>query len=65
MVLTVVGARFSIVEAQLGVEITRNGGRIDPDAREPAAADGPIVPLHVKTVSGDVSIVRASEAVSA
>ena len=37
----------------------------EPDTDEPDPGGGPVVPLHVKTVSGDVSIVRATEAVSA
>jgi DUF4097 and DUF4098 domain-containing protein YvlB len=45
------------------------GSELGLDDAEPEADDsaggGPVVPLHVKTVSGDVSIVRASEAVSA
>lgn len=34
-------------------------------ADEVGSSSGPVVPLHLKTVSGDVSIVRASEAYSA
>ncbi|MEP7223451.1 MAG: DUF4097 family beta strand repeat-containing protein [Actinomycetota bacterium] len=45
------------------------GSELGLDDAEPEADDsaggGPVVPLHLKTVSGDVSIVRASEAVSA
>ena len=37
----------------------------EPDTDEPDPGGGPVVPLRVKTVSGDVSIVRATEAVSA
>jgi len=36
----------------------------EPGGEEPGVG-GPVVPLHLKTVSGDVSIVRASEAYSA
>ena len=35
----------------------------EPDQEE-LGSGGPVVPLHLKTVSGDVSIVRASDAVS-
>jgi hypothetical protein len=44
------------LESELGLE-----------DREPAAEEGgtPVVPLHVKTVSGDVSVVRAAETYSA
>ncbi len=34
------------------------------DDHEPAADETTVVPLHVKTVSGDVSIVRAAAAYS-
>lgn len=45
------------LESELGLE----------DAEPPPAQDGSgsVVPLHVKTVSGDVSVVRAAEAYSA
>ena len=42
------------------------GSELGIDDREPDEDEhglGPLVPLHVKTVSGDVSIVRSSEAV--
>lgn len=41
---------------------------LDVGAEEPASESGesgPVVPVHVKTVSGDVAIVRASAAISA
>lgn len=45
------------------------GSELGLEDEEPAGEDsgdsGAVVPLHVKTVSGDVSIVRASETVSA
>jgi hypothetical protein len=47
------------LESELGVDDA------EPDAGDPDGAGGLVVPLHLKTVSGDVSIVRASEAYSA
>jgi len=51
------------VSGDLGSELGLDDG--EPDTDEPDPGGGPVVPLHVKTVSGDVSIVRATEAVSA
>jgi hypothetical protein len=49
------------ISGDLGSEL----GLDDTDPADDAGAGGgPVVPLHVKTVSGDVSIVRASEAYS-
>ena len=36
----------------------------EPSEEEELGSSGPVVPLHLKTVSGDVSIVRASDSVS-
>jgi hypothetical protein len=49
------------ISGDLGSEL----GLDDTDPADDAGAGGGlVVPLHVKTVSGDVSIVRASEAYS-
>jgi len=45
------------LDSELGLDDTEPSGDDEDNA-------GPVVPLHVKTVSGDVSIVRASEAYS-
>jgi hypothetical protein len=47
------------LDSELGLD------EAEPDAGDPGGDGGPVVPLHLKTVSGDVSIVRASEAYSA
>lgn len=47
------------LESELGIDDA------EPSDGEAEDSGGPVVPLHLKTVSGDVSIVRASEAVSA
>ncbi|MGH3135751.1 MAG: DUF4097 family beta strand repeat-containing protein [Gaiellaceae bacterium] len=47
------------LDSELGVD------EADPNADDAGSSGGPVVPLHLKTVSGDVSIVRASEAYSA
>jgi hypothetical protein len=44
------------LESELGLE---------DEEPEPEESDAPVVPLHVKTVSGDVSVVRAAAAYSA
>jgi len=46
------------LDSQLGLDDA------EPNADDAGGSSGPVVPLHVKTVSGDVSIVRASEAYS-
>jgi Toastrack DUF4097 len=59
------GTRVWIDAASVSGDLGSELGLADrqPDEDEPGA--GSVVPLHVKTVSGDVSIVRAREAVSA
>jgi hypothetical protein len=49
------------VSGDLGSELGLEGQRAETDAD---TSDSSVVPLHVKTVSGDVSIVRAAEVVS-
>jgi hypothetical protein len=51
------------VSGDLGSELGLADQLPDGQAAE-AAETGPVVPLHVKTVSGDVQIVRAAEAYS-
>jgi len=51
------------ISGDLGSELGLDDA--EPDAGEPGGDGGPVVPLHLKTVRGDVSIVRASEAYSA
>jgi DUF4097 and DUF4098 domain-containing protein YvlB len=46
------------VSGDLGSELGLEG------EEEAAAAEGAVVPLHVKTVSGDVSVVRAAGALA-
>lgn len=61
------GTRVWIDAASISGDLDSELGLDDaePDGGDPDGAGGPVVPLHLKTVSGDVSIVRASEAYSA
>ena len=61
------GTRVWIDAASISGDLGSELGLDDqePGTDEPDAGAGSVVPLHVKTVSGDVSIVRAAEAFSA
>jgi len=56
------GTRVFIDAASVSGDLGSELGIAD---ESPAEGQGQVVPLHVKTVSGDVAIVRAAESVSA
>jgi Putative adhesin len=57
------GTRVWIDAASVSGDLGSELGLDDREPDEDEHGVGPVVPLHVKTVSGDVSIVRSSEAV--
>ena len=56
------GTRVWVDAASVSGDLASELGLDDREPDEVEAEAGAVVPLHVKTVSGDVSIVRASEA---
>jgi hypothetical protein len=59
------GTRVFIDAASLSGDLSSELGLEDETPGSEQEQTGPVVPLHVKTVSGDVQIVRAAEAFSA
>ena len=57
------GTRVWIDAASVSGSLESELGLQDADAEDGEA--GTVVPLHVKTVSGDVTVVRAAAAISA